>query len=109
MIKRTDLLSLGYYRSAVFTGSDKAMRYRVERINGTDETEPDVFQATVWPGPYAYDATDPALRQTVLEPFSEEGLCRIADRLNELSGSFAENVGILDREPWQKTSEEGGE
>ncbi len=105
MIKRSDLLAMGYYKSAVFTGSDGPMRYRVERKKGSEEGAPDVFLATVWPGPYAFDATDPGQMTTAEEPFTEEGLCSIADRLNGFRETFEKAPGILDQEPFISKAE----
>ena len=86
MIERKRLLALDYYKKEHFSGSDagRSMRYRIERIVPGEDAEP-LFRATVWPEPYSYEATDPSLFITHEEPFSEEGLCAIADWMNTQS------------------------
>ena len=95
MIERKRLLALDYYKKQHFTGSDaeRNMRFMVERIvpeadgdSGSDGAPADpVFRATVWPEPYSYDATDPALFVTHEEPFSEDGLLALTDWMNTQS------------------------
>ena len=87
MIDRKRLLALDFYKKEHFSGSDssKNLRYRVKRIvPETGDADP-VFRATIWPEPYCYEATDPALFITHEEPFSEEGLCALVDWMNTQS------------------------
>ncbi len=83
MIERKRLLALDYYKKQHFSGSDgeRNLRYRVERIVPEEGAEP-VFRATVWPEPYSYEATDPALFINHEEDFSEDGLCALVDWMN---------------------------
>lgn len=80
MIVRSDLLALDYYKKAVFTGSEKGMRYRVERI---EEDETPFFLATVWPEPYNFVTTPDEQKTSSREEFSEEGLLLLIDWMNE--------------------------
>ena len=86
MIDRKRLLSLGYYKKAAsFTGSDKNKCYKIERVTielGPEETE-SKFQATIWPGPFAFDNTADELKQTRQADFTEEGLMELVDWMNE--------------------------
>lgn len=95
MIERKRLLALDFYKKEHFSGSDAGlnMRYRIERIvpklpedapEGTPEPAP-LFRATIWPEPYSYEATDPALFVTHEEPFSEDGLLALTDWMNTQS------------------------
>ncbi len=80
MIDRHDLLALPFYKKSAFTGSEKEMCYRIERIV-TEEQEH--FQATLWPGPYCYDKTGDDVKITHQEDFSEAGLVALIHWMNE--------------------------
>ena len=75
MIKRTDLLTLNFYKKEKFTGSYKGMRYRVEK---TDEG----LMATVWPEPFNWQATPDDQKTSAAFSFDEEGLTQATDWLN---------------------------
>lgn len=80
MIRREDLLALDFYKREKFTGSHKGMRYRIE-LQGE---KPDFkLKATVWPEPYAYDAT--AEDEKISEEFeySKDGMNSVTEWLNE--------------------------
>lgn len=80
MIKRSDLLALNFYKKEKFTGSFKGMRYRVELCG----EKPDLkLKATVWPEPYAYDATADDKKISEEFEYSEEGMDLVAAWLNE--------------------------
>lgn len=84
MIDRTRLLSLGYYKKAAsFTGSDKNKCYKIERFREED-SETDMFKATIWPGPYSSDSTPDEMKQSKLADFTEEGLLELVDWMNSL-------------------------
>ncbi len=80
MIQRKDLFAVAYYKKAVFTGSDKGMCYRIERVENDDGEH---FKATAWEGPYNYETTPDEKKTSHLEEFSEEGLFASAEWLNE--------------------------
>ena len=79
MIKRTDLFALDFYKKSVFTGSDKKMCYRIERVGDDDICK---FQATMWEGPFNYETTPEEKKSRHLEEFSEEGLCSLVEWMN---------------------------
>lgn len=80
MIKRQDLLALDFYKREKFTGSFCGMRYRVE----TCIEKPDLkLKATVWPEPYAFDATEDDKKTAEEFDYSEDGMCKVAQWLNE--------------------------
>lgn len=94
MIDRKSLLSLNFYKSTPFTGSDGNMRYRVEQINVPEdptatpaegEKVPMVtlLQATIWPGPLAFAKTDEDKKTRHTAPFSEDGLEELVAWMNE--------------------------
>lgn len=64
----------------VITGQQKGMRYRLKR---TGEKPDFKLCATVWPGPFAYDAT-PNEKKTDCEfPYSDEGRSEAIDWMME--------------------------
>ena len=81
MIKRSDLLALSFYEKSPFTGSDKGMRYRVEKV--TDEANEAFFQATVWREPFAFDHTPDEEKTVHREAFSEDGLLELITWMND--------------------------
>lgn len=86
MIDRKSLLSLNFYKSSPFTGSDGDLRYRIEKITLPDDgsEEPQIrLQVTSWFGPFAFAHTPDEKKTTYLAAFSEEGLLNITQWLNE--------------------------
>ncbi|SDI69878.1 hypothetical protein SAMN05421493_12312 [Pseudobutyrivibrio sp. 49] len=84
MIDRGRLLSLGYYKKAPsFTGSDKNKCYKIERFREED-SEVDMFKATIWPGPFSSENTPEESKQSKLAPFTEDGLQELVDWMNSL-------------------------
>ncbi|MBR1814525.1 MAG: GNAT family acetyltransferase [Lachnospiraceae bacterium] len=75
MIKRTDLLTLNFYKKEKFTGSFHGMRYRVEKTD-------DGLLATVWPEPFNFEKTPGELKTSATFPFDEEGLSLVTEYLN---------------------------
>lgn len=82
MIRRSDLLTLNFYQKSPFTGSHNGKCYRIEKVTA-DETEQ--LQATIWPGPYCYDATPEDQKIVHTESFSEDGMEAVAAWLNAMS------------------------
>ena len=104
MIERKRLLSLGYYdfkyEHITFSGSDGDKRYQVERLVHEDvheeldeatgekkevKTSYKTFLATIWRGPLCFEKTPDEAKITHEEDFTEDGLCRIVDWMNETS------------------------
>ena len=84
MIDRGRLLSLGYYKKAPsFTGSDKNKCYKIERFR-EENSEEDLFKATIWPGPFSSENTPDDVKQSRTAPFTEEGLQELVDWMNSL-------------------------
>ncbi len=64
------ILSLGFLKKQVFTGSYRGMRYLLKKEEEEGETK---LVAVTWPQPYSY-ATSPVESQISANfPFSEEG------------------------------------
>ena len=91
MIGEEQLYHLIFYEygTPVF-GSEKGMRYRVARNplenvffnKAADKNDNATLDATVWKGPYGYQATKEE-KFTRSFPFSEEGKRELTDWLNE--------------------------
>lgn len=92
MIERRDILSLPYLKKAAFTGSYEGMRFKfasvkeeLPPVEGEENGgEVQVLEIAVWEGPYAYDAVPEEKKQRIEMEFSEEGIQRGIDFLNEL-------------------------
>ena len=76
MVKRSDLLSLGYYKKASFTGGGLKMRYRIAK-------DGDALGVAIWRGPYAYAVTEEE-KFTEKFPFSEDGLLAACAYINDV-------------------------
>ena len=82
MIKRNDLLALSFYEKSPFTGSEKQMNYRVEKVMSEDGAQK-LLQATVWPGPLCFPLADEAAKKQRRASFSEEGMEELVAWMNE--------------------------
>ncbi len=80
MVERNRLLSLSYYEKAPFTGSDKTLRYRIEKQESEEGKQLLVY---AWNGPYAFDHTAKEEMTTHFADFSDEGLSDITSWLND--------------------------
>ena len=80
MIERGDVFNINFYKKEVFNGSFRGMRYRIAAKDAEEGGQ--VLCVTVWPGPYNYDSTPDAQKETSVFPFSEEGLTGAVQHLN---------------------------
>lgn len=71
MITRSDVMPVNFLKKENFTGSDRGMRYRMEKGEENGDT---VLIVTVWPEPYGFDATPDEQKTRETFPFSEEGI-----------------------------------
>lgn len=88
MIKRKDLLALSFYERSPFTGSDKQMNYRVEKVTDPDQGKK-LLQATVWPGPLCFPLAEETSKKTKTADFSDNGLEQLVQWMNEESARFS--------------------
>lgn len=103
MIKRPELLALEFYKSRPFKGSDKGIRYMIQKDtvpveSGDGEKEGDdseeketktVLTAFIWPEPFCFEVTPDEEKGSKQFEFSEEGLCEAIDWLNENHDAYA--------------------
>jgi hypothetical protein len=80
MIERKTLLALNFYKKEAFTGSWRGMRYRIAK---EESEEGACLKAACWPEPFNFEKTPEEKKIYEKFAFSEEGLCRAADWLNE--------------------------
>ena len=83
MLMRNELFPLNFYKKEKFNGSMRKMNYRLQKVE-------DHFVATVWKGPYCYDATDKEEMTTSEFPFSEEGINAAVEWFNSKQKEFNE-------------------
>lgn len=93
MIERKDIFSIPFYKKTHFSGSYLGMRYRIERIERSIDQNPGqtdagpeketILKATVFPGPYCFDFVPEEEKLSAEFEFSETGLNRVCDWLNE--------------------------
>ena len=100
MIKRPELLALEFYKSRPFKGSDKGIRYMIQKDtvpverdsenqdeDGETETKT-VLTAFIWPEPFCFEVTSDEKKGSKQFDFSEEGLCEAIDWLNEIHDAY---------------------
>lgn len=90
MIEKEKILSLEFYNyKGIFTGSQKGMRYRIEKITIDDNP---FFSVDIWPEPYNYDVTPKSDMLHKDFPFSEEGKLLVVEWLNQTyDANFSSN------------------
>ncbi len=90
MITSEEILNFNFYTyKEPFTGSDKGMRYRVSMLaKGSKENEEDLFEACVWPEPFAEVFTEEEKKTYKSFPFTEEGKEEVVKWLNEQHARF---------------------
>ena len=89
-MERKDLLTLTFYEREHFSGSDRGIRYRIEKfIEALPEGAPEdsekpapQLKVTIWPEPFSFENTDDSHKKSALFPFSEEGLHEVTDFIN---------------------------
>ncbi|EOS26374.1 hypothetical protein C806_01110 [Lachnospiraceae bacterium 3-1] len=90
MIGRKDILSIPYLKKTAFTGSYEGLRFRFAVVkkevlpDGEQGKEIQLLEVTAWEGPYGFDATPEEKKQRLEMDFSEEGIQKGIDWLNEL-------------------------
>lgn len=80
MITNEDILNMNFYKKEKFTGSYLGMRYLIKKASKDDT---DIFQVTIWPGPYNYETTSDDLKTVADFPFTPEGKQQVVDWMNE--------------------------
>lgn len=82
MIEIKKMCGIRFLKKKPFTGSYEGMRYRLVK-NETEEGTV-TLDAAVWPGPFAYAATDDSLKTCNSFEFNDEGFQSCVDWLNEI-------------------------
>lgn len=80
MIDRSQILSFSHYKKGkAYTGSQKGMRYRIQKKETEGEAK---FYVWVWPEPFCFEKTDKEQLTETQFPFSEEGYEQVMAFLN---------------------------
>ncbi|MCI8401126.1 MAG: hypothetical protein HFI38_03370 [Lachnospiraceae bacterium] len=79
MLKREDVLSLGYLKKTTFSGSCQGLRFLLQSEEQDGKRYLHVF---VWPEPYAFDYTPDEQKQDCTLEFSEDGICQAVEWIN---------------------------
>ena len=81
-LRREQILSLEYYNyKGIFTGSMKAMNYRIEK---KEEEENKFFLVHIWQGPYNFDVTSKEEMRKKEFPFTDKGAEEVTNWINEV-------------------------
>ncbi|MEZ3463614.1 MAG: hypothetical protein K1W23_15970 [Lachnospiraceae bacterium] len=80
MLSREDFLSLNFVKKEDFTGSHKGMRFMLQQETVEEEKKLKVY---LWSEPFGFEATPDEQKISELFEFSEEGLGRAIDWMNE--------------------------
>lgn len=105
MINRPELLALEFYKLRPFKGSDKGIRYMIQKDtveipseaeeqewDSAEESKPEtktVLTAYIWPEPFCFEVTPDEKKGSKQFEFSEEGLCDAISWLNESHDEYA--------------------
>ena len=87
MIERNALYHVPFYKKTDFTGSYMGMHYKLGKVTIEQEvdgspTQSTLLKATVWPGPFCYDATPDEKKESEAFEFSNDGITAACDWLN---------------------------
>lgn len=85
MLKREDVLSLGYLKKAQFRGSYQGMRFLMKKETVKEEN---VLRVCAWPEPYGFEATEDEKKISKDFAFGEEGIVESVAWLNEVHGQI---------------------
>ncbi len=80
MLKRSDVLSIPYLKKTSFSGSYQGMRFLMRMEKGEETT---VLRVIYWKEPYSYDATKEEDKTAAEFEFSEDGIQKAVDWLND--------------------------
>ncbi len=84
MLESKDLFALAYYELASFTGSLRGFRFRIEKdVSGDEENKIKQLKLTFYPDKVEYNLTPDEEKESMLFPFSDEGLEQIKNTINE--------------------------
>jgi len=83
MLKREDVLSMGYLKKTPFKGSYRGMRFMLQKAEdeGTGTT---FLRAWAWPEPYSFEHTDEGKKLQERFPFDETGVTDAIAWLNKV-------------------------
>ncbi|MBP1586625.1 MAG: GNAT family acetyltransferase, partial [Lachnospiraceae bacterium] len=81
MIRRDDILPMGFLKKSDYSGSCGGLRYRLKKVTETvkddsgEERKTDSLLCEIWPGPFNYITTPAEVKMSEKFPFDEDGVC----------------------------------
>lgn len=84
MLKREDILSLGYLKKTAFSGSSEGMRFLLKKETKEEDT---ILRVYAWPEPFSFDHTPTEQILSCEKAFSEDGICDAVLWLNSIHDS----------------------
>jgi len=102
MIKREDILPMGFLKKSDYSGSYGGLRYRLKKgsvfftDNDGEEKSKDVLHCEIWPGPFNYHTTPDELKEHKDFTFDEDG---VLDAISWMNDKLAE-----DPDKWDKAA-----
>ena len=102
MIRREDILPMGFLKKSDYSGSCGGLRYRLKKVTETftddsgGEVKKDSLLCEIWPGPFNYITTPPELKESEKFTFDEDG---VGDAIFWMNNKLAEDSG-----KWEKAA-----
>ena len=102
MIRREDILPMGFLKKSDYSGSCGGLRYRLKKVTETfkddsgEERKTDLLLCEIWPGPFNYITTPAELKMSEKFTFDEDGVC---DAISWMNDRLAEDPG-----KWEKAA-----
>ena len=102
MIKREDILPMGFLKKSDYSGSYGGLRYRLNKISKTvptdsgEERTEDLLLCEIWPGPFNYHTTPEDVKQSKEFSFDEDG---VSDAISWMNDDYA-----ADPSKWEKAA-----
>ncbi len=102
MIRREDILPMGFLKKSDFSGSCGGLRYRLDKKTKVSESDSgekistNILLCEVWPGPFNYHTTPPELKESKEFTFDEDGVTDAISWMNDMLAA--------DPDKWEKAA-----
>ncbi|MCR4791121.1 MAG: GNAT family acetyltransferase [Lachnospiraceae bacterium] len=102
MIRREDILPMGFLKKSDYSGSCGGLRYRLKKItekfidDSGEERESSSLMCEIWPGPFNYITTPAEVKESEKFSFDEDG---VMDAVSWMNDKLAE-----DPAKWEKAA-----
>ena len=102
MIRREDILPMGFLKKSDYSGSCGGLRYRLKKVTETskddsgEERKTDLLLCEIWPGPFNYHTTPDEVKESAEFSFDEDG---VTDAISWMHDKLAD-----DPVKWEKAA-----